>query len=70
MRNPFIILTALDGSKVRINITQIVTYRDAGHTQNGQAYTYVQHTSPCMNETSFKESAEEIDEAINAYYGG
>ena len=76
MKNPFIILTAIEtGQKVRVNILHIISYTtekfkdlDRKYMNSDKTYTYV--TTSKSNYNSFIESVEEIDEAINAYYGG
>jgi len=67
---PFIILTSVDfrKAKIRVSISQIVTYRSIKFTDGDGYYTYLQYTSPQMNDNKVRETPEEIDELIQAYF--
>ena len=69
MRNPFIVLTSIQGNKVRVNILHIITYTSVKYSDADQYYTYMTNSSPALVDTKFKESIEEIDKMIAEYYG-
>lgn len=68
MKNPFIIVTA-GKIKIRVNILSIHAYRpnDAPMPKAGEN-TIITYGNG--HGYYIKESVEEIDQAINAYYGG
>ena len=69
MRNPFIILTSVEsGSRVRVNILQIITYSSVKYNGSNKTFTYMTNSSPALNDTKFRESVEEIDVMISEYY--
>ena len=68
MRNPFIILTSVQGNKVRVNILHIITYTSVKYSNTDKYFTYMTNASPALMDTKFKESVEEIDAMIEEYY--
>ena len=68
MRNPFIILTSVQGNKVRVNILHIITYTAVKYSDSDRYFTYMTNSSPALTDTKFKESVKEIDKMIAEYY--
>ena len=69
MKNPFIILTDVRSKrKIRVNILHIITYAPMKYSDSNQTYTYMTNASPALNDTSVRETVEEIDLLIAAYY--
>ena len=68
MRNPFIVLTSVQGHKVRVNILHIITYCSVKYSDSDKYFTYMTNASPALMDTKFKESVEEIDAMIAEYY--
>jgi len=69
MKNPFITLTDVSSNrKIRVNILHIITYAPMKYSGSNETYTYMTNASPALNDTSVKETVEEIDLLIAAYY--
>ena len=68
MRNPFIVLTSVQGRRVRVNILHIITYVSIKYSHCDEFYTYMTNASPALTDTKFKETVEEIDAMIEEYY--
>ena len=68
MRNPFIILTSVQGRRVRVNILHIITYVSIKYSHCDEFYTCMTNSSPALTETKFKESVGDIDKMIAEYY--
>ena len=68
MRNPFIVLTSVQGRRVRVNIKHIITYTKVKFSDSDEYFTYMTNSSPALTDTKFLESVDDIDEMIAAYY--
>ena len=68
MRNPFIVLTSVQGRRVRVNILHIITYAKVKFSDSNEYFTYMTNSSPALNDTKFKETVEDIDKMIANYY--
>ena len=69
MKNPFITLTDIRSNrKIRVNVQHIITYAPMKYSDSNQTYTYMTNASPSLNDTSVKETVEQIDKMIAAYY--
>ena len=69
MKNPFITLTDVSSNrKIRVNILHIITYAPMKYSDSNKTYTYMTNASPAFNDTSVKETVEQIDRMIEEYY--